>query len=215
MKFFLDTANIDDIKTAASWGIIDGVTTNPSLIAREKGDFVSIIREIAKIVDGPISAEVNADDMDGMIEEAEKLADIHPNVVIKIPFTPEGVKATRVLYDKSIGVNMTLIFNPMQALIAAKAGAKFVSPFVGRLDDISIDGMLMTEDIVKIFKNYNFKTEIIVASVRHPLHVQKAALMGADIATIPFQALNKLFFHPLTDIGIAKFKDDWKKNSPE
>ncbi|MBN2542777.1 fructose-6-phosphate aldolase [bacterium] len=211
MKFFIDTANIEQIKTAAAWGVLDGVTTNPSLVAKEQGDYVQLLKEIVQIVDGSISAEVVAEDIDGMIEEAKFLASLHENIVIKVPFTPDGLKVTKILSDEGIGVNETLIFSPLQALMAAKAGAKFVSPFVGRLDDISHQGMELVGEIVTIFDNYAFETEVLVASVRHPLHVLEAALMGADVATIPFAVLEKMFKHPLTDIGIKRFLDDWKK----
>jgi transaldolase len=213
MKFFLDTANIEEIKTVAEWGILDGVTTNPSLIAKEKGEFEEILREIACIVDGPISAEVLAEDTSGMIKEAQILASIHPNIVVKIPFTKDGVRATKTLFGMEISVNMTLIFSPIQALIAGRAGAKYVSPFVGRLDDIATDGMSLVSDIVQIYDNYNINTEIIVASIRHPMHIYTAAMMGADIATIPFAVMEKLFYHPLTEIGIERFKRDWKKKN--
>ena len=211
MKFFIDTANIEEIKEANSMGMADGVTTNPTLIAREKGNFEDIIKEICKIVDGPISAEVISLDTKGMLKEARRLASIHDNIVIKVPMTIDGIKATRQLSEEGIKTNVTLIFSPLQALMAAKAGATYVSPFIGRLDDISNDGLLLVEQIVEIFNNYAFDTEVIVASVRNPLHVLDAALMGADIATIPFKVLNKFASHPLTDKGIKSFLDDWNK----
>lgn len=197
MKFFIDTANIEEIKEANSMGMADGVTTNPTLIAREKGNFEDIIKEICKIVDGPISAEVISLDTEGMLKEARHLASIHKNIVVKIPMTIDGIKATRQLSEEGIKTNVTLIFSPLQALMAAKAGATYVSPFIGRLDDISNEGILLVEQIVDIFNNYGFDTEVIVASVRNPLHVLDAALMGADIATIPFKVLSKFASHPL------------------
>ncbi|MBT9439868.1 MAG: fructose-6-phosphate aldolase [Desulfobacterales bacterium] len=211
MKFFIDTANIEEIKEANSMGMADGVTTNPTLIAREKGNFEDIIKEICKIVDGPISAEVISLDTEGMLKEARHLASIHKNIVVKIPMTIDGIKATRQLSEEGIKTNVTLIFSPLQALMAAKAGATYVSPFIGRLDDISNEGILLVEQIVEIFNNYAFDTEVIVASVRNPLHVLDAALMGADIATIPFKVLSKFASHPLTDKGIKAFLDDWNK----
>jgi transaldolase len=211
MKFFIDTANINEIKEAHAMGMVDGVTTNPSLIAKEGGDFKEIITEICQIVDGPISAEVISLDTDGMVAEARDLAKIHENIVVKIPMTVDGLKAVRLLAAEGIKTNVTLIFSPLQGLMAAKAGASFVSPFVGRLDDLSQEGMLVVEQLVEIYSNYAFDTEIIVASVRNPLHVLEAALVGADIATIPFNVLSKLAAHPLTDKGIQAFLDDWKK----
>ncbi len=211
MKIFIDSANIKEIKEAASWGIVDGVTTNPSLIAKEGRDFVTVVKEICALVDGPISAEVISLDADSMVKEARPLAKIHKNIVIKIPVTKEGLKATKILSREGIRVNMTLIFSASQALLAAKAGASFVSPFVGRLDDISERGMDLVKDIKTIFTNYGFKTEIIVASVRNPMHVVDSALYGADIATIPFGVLEQLLKHPLTDIGIDRFLKDWAK----
>ncbi|MBU1169505.1 MAG: fructose-6-phosphate aldolase [Proteobacteria bacterium] len=211
MKFFIDTANIKEIKEAASMGMVDGVTTNPSLIAKEGGEFKDIIREICAIVDGPISAEVISLDTEGMVREARELVKIHKNIVVKIPMTLDGLKATRTLSDEGIKTNVTLVFSPVQALMAAKAGATYVSPFVGRLDDLSQDGMALVEQIVDIFDNYGFATEVIVASVRNPLHVLDSALAGADIATIPFNVLSKLAAHPLTDKGIKAFMDDWNK----
>lgn len=211
MKFFIDTANIDEIKEANSMGMVDGVTTNPSLIAKEGRDFEEIIKEICEIVDGPISAEVISLDLKGMLKEARHLASIHRNIVVKIPMTVDGLKAVRKLTGEGIKTNVTLVFSPLQALMAAKAGATYVSPFVGRLDDISHDGLLLVEQIVDIYDNYAYDTEIIVASVRNPLHVLDSALLGADIATIPFNVLGKLASHPLTDKGIKAFSDDWNK----
>jgi transaldolase len=211
MKFFIDTANINEIKEANDMGMVDGVTTNPSLIAKEGRDFEEIIKEICDIVDGPISAEVVSTDTDGMLEEARKLAKIHNNIVIKIPMLVDGLKATRKLSEEGIKTNVTLVFSPLQALMAAKAGATYVSPFIGRLDDISQEGLLLVEQIVEIYSNYAFDTEIIVASIRNPLHVLESALMGADIATIPFNVLSKLAAHPLTDKGLKAFLDDWNK----
>ncbi|HKZ17838.1 MAG TPA: fructose-6-phosphate aldolase [Geobacteraceae bacterium] len=211
MKFFIDTANVDEIKEAHALGLVDGVTTNPSLIAKSGRNFVEVIKEITGIVDGPISAEVVALDHEGMIREGEELAKIHPNIVVKVPMTPEGLKATKALHAKGIKVNVTLIFSPVQALLAAKAGAAYVSPFVGRLDDISQDGMNIVDEIRTIFDNYGYEAEIIVASVRNPVHVLDAALIGADIATIPYSVMIQLSKHPLTDIGIEKFLKDWEK----
>jgi transaldolase len=211
MKFFIDTANIEEIKEANAMGMVDGVTTNPSLIAKEGRDFKEIITEICRIVDGPISAEVISLDTEGMVREARDLAKIHPNIVVKIPMTVEGLKAVRLLSADEIKTNVTLIFSPLQALMAAKAGATYVSPFVGRLDDLSQEGMLLVEQIVEIYSNYAFDTEVIVASIRNPLHVLDSALIGADIATIPFNVLKKLASHVLTDKGIKAFLDDWKK----
>ncbi|GAB6908025.1 putative transaldolase [Desulfosarcina cetonica] len=211
MKFFIDTANVDEIREAHAMGMVDGVTTNPSLIAKEGRVFEDVIKEICEIVDGPISAEVISLDTEGMVREARELAKIHSNIVIKIPMTVDGLKATRQLSQENIKTNVTLVFSPLQALMAAKAGASYVSPFVGRLDDLSQDGMQLVEQIVEIFNNYGFDTEVIVASIRNPLHVLDSALMGADIATIPFNVLSKLAAHPLTDKGIKAFLADWEK----
>ncbi len=210
MKIFLDTANVEEIKEASTWGIVDGVTTNPSLIAKEGKDFEKVVKEICDIVDGPISAEVVSTESEGMIKEARKIADIHPNIVVKIPMTDQGLKAVSVLSNEGIKTNVTLVFSPGQALLAAKAGATYVSPFVGRLDDLSQYGMQMVSFIVEIFDNYGFDTEIIVASVRHPIHVLESAEMGAHIATVPFKVLEKMLHHPMTDIGLQKFLDDWE-----
>ena len=211
MKFFIDTANIDEIKDAHSMGMVDGVTTNPTLIAREGRDFKAIITEICEIVDGPISAEVIGLETEGMVAEARDLVKIHDNIVVKIPMTTDGLKAVRILTDEGIKTNVTLVFSALQALMAAKAGATYVSPFVGRLDDISSEGLLLIEQIVEIYSNYAFDTEIIVASIRNPLHVLDSAVIGADIATIPYGVLKKLAAHPLTDKGIQAFLDDWTK----
>jgi transaldolase len=211
MKFFIDTANVKEIREAASLGIVDGVTTNPSLIAKEGRDFKQVIQEICAIVDGPISAEAVSLEADNMVAEGEDLAKIHKNVVVKLPMTRDGLKATKVLADRGIKVNMTLVFSPTQALLAAKVGAAYVSPFVGRLDDISHYGMDLVRQIMAIYNNYGFGTEVIVASVRNPLHVVDAALAGAHIATIPFSVIDQMTKHPLTDIGIEKFLTDWKK----
>jgi len=212
MKFFIDTANIAEIKEAHSMGMVDGVTTNPSLIAKEGRDFEQIIQEICDIVDGPVNAEVISLEADGMIQEARHLSGIHKNIVVKIPMTVDGIKATRSLADEGIKTNVTLIFSPLQALMAAKAGATYVSPFIGRLDDLAQEGLVLVEQIVEIYSNYAFDTEIIVASIRNPLHVLESALMGADIATIPFDVLAKLAAHPMTDKGLKAFLDDWEKS---
>jgi transaldolase len=211
MKFFIDTANILEIKQGINLGMVDGVTTNPSLIAREKKGFEAIVKEILDVVDGPVSLEAISLDAPGMVKEGKKLAKLGENAVIKVPLTTEGLKATRILATEGIRVNQTLIFSPLQALLAAKAGAAYVSPFVGRLDDVSHDGMEIVDQIITIFDNYGFETEVIVASVRHPRHVLEAALMGADIATIPFKVIAQLAKHPLTDQGIDTFLSDWKK----
>jgi len=213
MKFFIDTANVDEIREAKNMGMADGVTTNPTLISREGRDFKEIITEICEIIDGPISAEVISLDAEGMVKEARDLAKIHSNIVIKIPMTIDGMKAVRTLAAEGIKTNVTLVFSPLQALMAAKAGATFVSPFVGRLDDLSQDGMTLVEQILNMYTNYGFETEVIVASVRNPLHVLSAALMGAHIATIPFKVLDKLAAHPMTDKGIKAFLADWEKSS--
>jgi transaldolase len=210
MKFFIDTANVDEIKKANEMGIICGVTTNPSLIAKEGREFKDVVKEITTIVDGPISAEVIGLKSNEMIEEARDLVKIHKNIVIKIPMTTEGLKAVKILSKEGIHTNVTLIFSASQALLAARAGASYVSPFLGRLDDIGSNGMELVEDITKIFKNYNIKTEIIAASVRSPLHVINAAKAGCNIATVPYKVLIQMTKHPLTDIGIERFLQDWK-----
>ncbi len=211
MKLFIDTANLDEIKEAASMGVLDGVTTNPTLMSREKMPFRQLLSEICRVVSGPVSAEVVALDADGMVKEAEDLAGIADNITIKIPITMEGLKAIKTLSDKGIMTNATLCFSSMQALLVAKAGATFVSPFVGRLDDISHYGMELIQQIVTIYENYAFDTEVLVASIRNPLHVVDAALMGADVATVPFKVINNLIKHPLTDLGLKSFLKDWEK----
>lgn len=211
MKFFIDTANVEEIRDARAMGMADGVTTNPTLIARSGRVFEDVITEICGIVDGPVSAEVVSTRSGGMIDEARGLAGIHRNIVVKIPMTVEGLKAVGVLSAEGIRTNVTLVFSPLQALMAAKAGATYVSPFVGRLDDVSADGMEMAGQIVSIYSNYGFKTEIIIASIRNPIHVLESALMGAHIATIPYDVIRKLASHPLTDKGIEAFLADWDK----
>ena len=213
MKFFIDTANLDEIKEAASLGVLDGVTTNPTLLSKEKdkGDFKTILKKICEVVDGPVSAEAVSSNCEGIVKEAEELSKIHKNIVVKVPITKEGIKAIKILSPKGIRVNCTLVFSPIQALLAAKAGASFVSPFVGRLDDASHVGMDLVEQIVTIFENYDISTEVIVASIRNPLHAVEAALIGADIATIPLRVIEQLIKHPLTDVGIKKFLQDWEK----
>ena len=211
MKIFLDTASLKDIREGASWGVVDGVTTNPSLLAKETGDPEEILLEICKTVDGPISAEVVATDAEGMVREGRHWAALHKNIVVKCPCTVDGLKATKVLTGDGHRVNMTLIFSPTQALLAAKAGARFVSPFVGRLDDIATPGMDLVRDIVDIFGNYDFKTQVLVASVRHPIHIVEAARMGADVCTCPVAVIESMFKHPLTDIGLERFLKDWEK----
>ncbi|RKX71346.1 fructose-6-phosphate aldolase [candidate division WOR-3 bacterium] len=211
MDLYLDTASIKEIEEIASWGILDGVTTNPTLMSKEKGDYRKILRRICDIVQGPVSAEVIATDHEGMVVEAKDLAKISEHIVIKIPCTVEGIRATRRLSTDGIRVNMTLVFSLNQALLAAKAGASYISPFVGRLDDRGEEGLRLIEDIVTLIHNYDFPTRIIFASVRHPYHVREAALIGADIATIPYKVFKLLITHPLTDLGLERFLSDWKK----
>lgn len=211
MKFFIDTANIEEIREGLNLGMVDGVTTNPSLIAKEKKGFELVVKEILESVEGPVSLEVISLEAKAMFAEGKKLAGWGDNVVIKVPLCTEGLKATKMFADAGIDVNQTLIFSPLQALMAAKAGARYVSPFVGRLDDIAHDGMELVEQILTIYDNYGYETEVIVASIRHPRHVLDAALMGADIATIPFKVITQLAQHPLTDKGIKMFLEDWKK----
>ena len=212
MKFFIDTANPVEIKKAYEMGVIDGVTTNPTLISKENKDFGSLIKEISDIVQGlPISLEVLSLRSEGMIEEAQKLSEMGQNIVVKIPMTGEGLKAIKVLISEGIKTNTTLVFSPTQALLAAKAGTTYVSPFIGRLDDVSQTGMDLVRQIMTIFNNYGFESEVIVASIRHPVHVLEAALIGADVATIPYKVIEQLIKHPLTDIGIERFLEDWKK----
>jgi transaldolase len=212
MKFFIDTANPDDIKAAYEMGVIDGVTTNPTLISKEKKAFESLIEEICEIIKGlPVSLEVLSLNSEGMIEEARRLSKIGENIVVKVPMTTEGLKATKALISEGIKTNTTLVFSPTQALLAAKAGTTYVSPFIGRLDDIAQTGMELIEQIVTIFTNYGFESQVIVSSIRHPIHVLEAALIGADVATIPYKVIEQLVKHPLTDIGIERFLADWKK----
>jgi transaldolase len=211
VKFFIDTASISEIKEAAALGILDGVTTNPSLVAKEGKDFKALLKEILKIVDGPISAEVISTDYKNIIKEAMELSSMHKNIVVKVPLIKEGLKAVKTLSDEGINTNVTLCFSPAQALLAAKAGATYISPFVGRLDDISTDGMELIQQIVQIYRNYEYKTQVLVASIRHPLHLIEASLIGAHVCTMPFSVINKLFNHPLTDIGLQNFLNDWKK----
>ena len=213
MKFFLDTANLDEIREAATYGIADGVTTNPTLISKEGNvDFKEHIAAICEIVKGPVSAECTSEEAAGMLQQGREYAKIAPNVVIKCPLTREGLKATRQLNDEGIKVNVTLCFSAAQAIMAAKAGASFISPFLGRLDDIGENGLLLLQDIIEVYRNYDWKTEVLAASMRHPIHVIEAARMGADIATIPFKVIDQLFNHPLTDKGQAQFLADWRKS---
>ncbi|MBL0176210.1 MAG: fructose-6-phosphate aldolase [Ignavibacteria bacterium] len=212
MKIFIDSANIHEIREAASMGILDGVTTNPSLVAKEGKNFRQLLDEIVQVVDGPISAEVVSIDKDGILREARELAKIHENIVVKIPLIKEGLKAVRVLSEEGINTNVTLCFSPTQALLTAKAGGTYVSPFIGRLDDISIDGMELIRQIIGIYQNYGYTTQVLAASIRHPLHVVQAALAGADVCTIPFKIIDQMFQHPLTASGLETFLNDWKKN---
>ena len=211
MKFFLDTANIDEIKQGVGWGLVDGVTTNPSLVAKEGVNFHDRIKEICALVKGSVSAEVTATDYEGMIKEGHTLAKLHDNVTVKVPLIPEGIRACRTLSQEGIKVNVTLCFSPTQALLAAISGATFISPFVGRLDDVSQNGMQLVRDIVQIYKNYGYQTQVLAASLRHPQHVVESALCGAHVGTMPFGVLKMLFNHPLTDIGLKKFLADWEK----
>jgi transaldolase len=211
MKFFIDTANLNEIKEAASLGILDGVTTNPSLISKEGKPFKETILQICSMVDGPVSTEVVATDLEGMLREGHDYATWHKNIVVKLPTTREGLKACKSLTQEGIRTNLTLCFSASQALLVAKAGATYVSPFVGRLDDISHDGMALVRQIVQIYKNYDYKTQVLAASLRHPLHVVEAALAGAHVGTLPFKVLDLLFHHPLTDKGLAQFLSDWQK----
>jgi transaldolase len=212
MKFFVDTANIAEIKEAASYGLLDGVTTNPSLVAKEGKDFRTLIKEICSIVQGPVSAEVLSTDAEGILKEGRELAKIAPNIVVKVPLIKEGLKAVKVFSAEGIKTNVTLCFSPNQALMAAKVGATYISPFIGRLDDISQEGMQLIEQVVTIYQNYGFETEVLVASVRHPVHVVQAALIGAHVCTIPFKVIDQLIKHPLTDIGLDKFLADARKS---
>jgi transaldolase len=215
MKIFLDTASLKEIREGAAWGVVDGVTTNPSLLAKESGDPEEILLEICKTVDGPISAEVVATDLEGMLREGRHWAGVHKNITVKVPCTLDGLKATRALSGEGHKVNVTLIFSATQALLAAKAGATFVSPFVGRLDDIAAPGMELVADIVQIFDNYDFDCEVLAASLRHPIHVVEAAKIGAHVGTMPMGVLTSLLKHPLTDIGLKRFLDDWEKAKKE
>ncbi len=211
MKFFIDTANINEIKEAAALGILDGVTTNPSLVSKEGKDFRKLLDEILTIVDGPVSAEVISTNYDGIMKEALEYSKIHKNIVVKVPLIKEGLKAVKSLSDQGIKTNVTLCFSSSQALLAAKAGATYISPFVGRLDDISTSGMELISQIVQIYRNYDYQTQVLVASIRHPLHLVEAAMIGADVCTMPFDVIDKLFNHPLTTIGLEKFLKDWDK----
>lgn len=215
MKFFLDTANLDEIREAASWGVLDGITTNPSLVSKEGRDFKELIREICSIVNGPVSAEVVAVTADEILNEAHELARIHRHVVVKVPLIVEGLKAVKVLSREGIKINVTLCFSANQALLAAKAGATYISPFIGRLDDISHEGMAVIRDIKTIYKNYGYSTQVLTASIRNPLHVLEAAKLGSDVATMPFKVLEQIVKHPLTDIGLKRFLDDWDKFTKE
>lgn len=215
MKFFLDTAHIPHIKRAVALGLADGVTTNPTLVAKEKRDFAQLIREICSLVSGPVSAEVSSETVEGMVEEAKALASLAPNVVVKIPFGSEGLEAVRILEAASVRTNVTLVFSPLQALLAARAGASFISPFIGRLDDVGHRGMDLVEQILEILGNYHLTSQVIVASIRHPLHVLEAALVGAPIVTVPPEVMWRLFDHPLTQAGIARFKADWQAYQEE
>lgn len=210
MKIFIDSASLDEIKKAAAMGLVDGVTTNPSLVAKQGVGFIELLQRICEVVDGPISAEVVSTDSAGMLKEGRELAKLHRNIVVKVPLTPEGLVATKQFTAEGIKTNVTLCFSPLQAMFAAKAGASFISPFVGRLDDISQDGMQLIRDIRQIYDNYKFKTEILVASIRHPVHVLEAAKIGADVGTMPYKVIESLTKHPLTDIGLKQFLKDWE-----
>ncbi len=211
MQFFLDTADIDEIKTALDWGMIDGITTNPSLIAKQGKPYLPTVKEIANLVPGPVSGEVLALDYDEMFDQAHRLAALAENVVVKVPLNPQGLKLVRVLAGEGIKTNVTLCFSAAQALVAAKAGATYISPFVGRLDDVGEEGMKLIEDVVGIYQNFEFATQVLVASARHPIHVVQAAQLGADVVTIPFKVLEQLYKHPLTDLGLDRFLSDWQK----
>ncbi|MEK6650318.1 MAG: fructose-6-phosphate aldolase [Bacteroidota bacterium] len=211
MKFFIDTANVAEIREAAALGVLDGVTTNPSLVAKEGKDFRALLDEICSIVDGPISAEVVSTDLPGMLKEGRELAKIHKNIVVKVPLIKEGLKATKIFQQEGIRTNVTLCFSASQALLAAKAGATYISPFIGRLDDISQSGMDLIQQIVTIYRNYGYGTQVLVASVRHPMHVVEAAMIGADVCTMPLKVIDQLIHHPLTTIGLERFLADWNK----
>lgn len=213
MEFLLDSANIEEVKEAWEMGVIAGITTNPSLVAKEGKEFIPLLKDLAKIVQGPISAEVIALDLENMLAEARELASLHPNIVIKIPMTEDGLKAVKVLKEEGIQTNVTLVFSAMQALLAARAGATYVSPFLGRLDDIGENGLILLEDICEIYQVHGLDTKIIAASIRNPVHVTEAARLGADYATVPYKVLLQLFKHPLTDAGIARFLADWEKQT--
>ena len=211
MEFFLDTAEIKEIETGLEWGLVDGITTNPSLIAKQGKNYLATVQEIAKLVPGPVSGEVLATEFDEMMDQAHRLADLAENVIVKVPLTPPGLRSVAKLLDEGIRCNVTLCFSAAQALLAAKAGAAYISPFVGRLDDVGEDGMELIDEIVSIYQNYDFETKVLVASVRHPIHIVQSAQLGADVATMPFKVLEQLFKHPLTDIGLERFAADWKK----
>jgi transaldolase len=211
MEFFLDTADIKEIETGLEWGLVDGITTNPSLIAKQGKNYLATVQEIARLVPGPVSGEVLATEFEGMMDQGRRLADLAENVVVKVPLTPPGLRAVAKLLDDGIRCNVTLCFSSAQALLAAKAGAAYISPFIGRLDDVGEDGMELIDEIVSIYQNYDFETKVLVASVRHPIHIVQSAQLGADVATMPFKVLEQLFKHPLTDIGLERFLADWKK----
>jgi len=213
MKFFIDSANIQEIKEAAAMGMLDGVTTNPSLVSKEGKEFFPLLKEICSIVNGPVSAEVISTDVEGMLKEGRELAKLHENIVVKVPIIKDGLKAVKIFSAERIKTNVTLCFSATQALMAAKAGASYISPFVGRLDDVGQNGMELINQIVTIYNNYGFQTEVLVASVRNPIHIIEAAMMGADVCTVPFKVLEQLLKHPLTDIGLEKFLSDWKKGN--
>lgn len=211
MQIFIDSANINEIQEVHEWGFIAGVTTNPSLVAQEKRNYHEVLKEICALIDGPISAEVLSQDYNSMVEEAKIYADLHDNIVVKVPLTEDGLKAIKTLHEMRIKTNATLIFSPVQALIAARAGASFVSPFIGRVDDVGNDGLFLLKEIMDIFNQYTLDTQVIAASIRHPMHVIGAAKLGSDIATVPFKILKQIIKHPLTDAGIKKFMEDWDK----
>lgn len=215
MQFFLDTGSLEEIRTAQKWGILDGVTTNPSLVSKEGMDHRALIREIASITSGPISVETTTEDGDEMVKQGREYATWTPNVFVKVPSTPEGIRAASIMHREGIRINVTLVFSVNQALLAAKVGASFVSPFLGRLDDIDHEGMALVRDIIQVYRNYNFSTKVLAASLRHPLHVSDAAKAGADIATMPFKVMEQLFKHPLTDVGQQRFLADWRKLQTE
>ena len=211
MEFFLDTADIKEIETGLEWGLVDGITTNPSLIAKQGKNYLATVQEIARLVPGPVSGEVLATEFDEMMDQAHRLAGLAENVVVKVPLTPAGLRAVAKLLDEGIRCNVTLCFSSAQALLAAKVGAAYISPFIGRLDDVGEDGMELIQEIVAIYENYDFDTKVLVASVRHPIHIVQSAQLGADVATMPFKVLEQLFKHPLTDVGLERFLADWKK----